>query len=511
MASALFVSRPQVRATFFTEKGNLNVSADLHDTTKSDQIVSISTHKDLGQAAGTWSVEMTAEGYGDSGGWKNILRLGDLVVIEMGPDRPQPANTWYVHNHTEGLGGQAEIVMIGTVDDIGFSSRISPDGKPEQRVTIKGRDMGKYLIDDMIMFQPWHEPVKALLKWKDVFVEFPKVGFPGTPASIFDVVLQKWIYDQFDVQFDVTTRGPVTALGQRKLSQILRYVVDADTPILPYSQNLMTFEGSPWNMMEQVVNRPWYLMHLDCRRKQDIELLTSHTNPGKVVDSATNPGAGDKKATTTWNTSLGRFNTQVALMYYRTPFSNRHYDDWTELPTRVITDDDIIGLEVWCSVEEVVNRWQVLAAWPGLNRTLGAESAQREQAPELERRYGFRPRVLKNVFAFDSRDPAGNLISERFTELARDFDLFNSVFLNGQITIKGMAQVKVGDRLHYRTGDSGGVDFYVESVRQEFVALTSWRTTLAVTRGQVHRDRGQKLFDAKGQALMDPSAISRIG
>jgi hypothetical protein len=489
------------------------MSLNLADTTARDQVLSVETHKDLGQPAGTWSVTLTAEPFSPQGGWKDLLRLGDLCVIEMGPDRPQPQqDSWYLQNWTQNLSGQAEIVMIGTIDDIAFTSRAGGDGRPEQHVTITGRDFGRFLVDDMIQFYPWHHPVRALLKWADVLVEFPKVGWAGTPASVFDLILQKWIYGQFDVVFDVTSRGTVTKLGDRRLSEILRYVFDARTPTLPYAQNLMSYEGSPWGMMQEVENRPWYLLHLDTRRAQDIALLTSHTP--QTIDSEVNPATPDnpKKSHTTWNTSLGHFDTQVCLLYYRCPFSNRFYDDWTELPTRIITDDDIVEMALVRSMDDVYNRWQVLAAWPGLNRSVAADSAEEEIAADLEFRYGYRPRLAKSVFLYDSRDPSGVAVNKQYTQLLRDWDINAQDFLNGRLVIKGMAAVKVGDRLHYMNAQhkDADLDFYVESVTQEFTALSSWRTTLGVTRGQPHRSRGQKMFDPNGNVIAPTSAMARL-
>lgn len=495
---------PQARATFFTEKGNVVASSSLHDTTQQDQIKSIVTHKSMGDPAGNFSIALTAQGFTQGGGWKDLLRAGDMVAIEMGPDRPQPIDTWYAKNYAHGLSG-VEIVMIGTIDDIRFSSQIGANGKPDQTVTVSGRDFGKYLVDDIILFDPWWAPVRGILKWADILVEFPKVGWAGTPGAIFDLILNNWIYAQFDVTFDVTTKGPVTALGQRTLSQILRYVFDAATPTLPYAQSLMTYEGSPWGMMQQVQNAPWYVLHLDVRRANDIALLTSRT--GSNIDSAVRPAtpAINPRSPTTWNTNLGTFNSQVALMYYRNPWSNRQYEDWTKLPTRVITDDDIIGFDLGRSLDDIFNRWQVLAYWPSLNRTIGAEARIKNEATDLEARYGFRPRVLKTNFSFDSRDATGNQITETYTALARDWDILNQDFLNGQILLKGIAAVRCGDRLHYDQPNKGhrGIDFYVESVTQEWQALTSWQTTLGVTRGQPHRDAGEILFDQNGNVVLD--------
>lgn len=499
-------TQPQIRCTFFTERGNIVASANLQDTTKRDQLVSVTTHKSLGEPAGRFQIVMTCQSFNQGGGWKDQLRAGDLVVIEMGPDRPQPKDTFYGRATPEGLHG-TEIVMIGTIDDLRFRSAIGGDGRPEQRITITGRDFGKYLIDDMIIFYPWWNPVKAILKWADLVVEFPKVGWAGTPAAVFDLILNAWIFRQFDVEFDVTTKGPVNALGQRRLSQILRYVFDADTPALPYGQNLMTFEGTPWNMMQIVQNSPWYVLSLDVRRVMDINLLTNHTSPSKLIDSSQRPATPsvDPRTPTTWNTALGTWNSQVSLLYYRNPWSNRHYDDWTTLPTRVITDDDVIEFDLGRTIDDVFNRWQVLAAWPGLNRTQGAEIADKLEATELERRYGLRPRVLKTSFAFDSRDVSGNRITERFTELIRDWDILAGNFLNGRFVLKGLAAAKVGDRLHYDqpTRNPRGADFYIEEVTQEWQALSSWRTTLGVTRGQPHRDGGERLFDSNGGQIPD--------
>jgi hypothetical protein len=502
---ALLTTCPQCRVTFFSQKGTAVVSLNLADTTASDQLLSVQTHKDLGQPAGSWSVVMTAQEFSPQGGWKDLLRLGDLCVIEMGPDRPQPKrDSWYQQNWTQNLAG-VEIVMIGSIDDIRFATAVGQDGRPQQHVTVSGRDFGKYLVDDMIWFDPWWNPTAAILKWNSVFVDFPKVGWAGTPGAVFDTILQKWIFSQFDVTFDVTTRGSVKKQGNRSLSQILRYVFDVGTPTIPYAQNLMSFEGSPWAMMQTVENRPWYMLTLDTRRAQDIALLASHMP--QALDSE---GRGQNH--TTWNTDLGHFDTQVALLYHRCPFSNRFYDDWTELPTRIISDDDLLSLDVGKSLDDIFNRWQVLAEWPGLNRTLGADTAEKLAATNLEFRYGFRPRVLRNCFAFDSRDVSGNLITNQYTQLARDWDINNQDWLNGAATIKGMAQVKVGDRLHYvnKRQPGGDLDFYVESVSQEFSALSAWRTMLGLTRGQPHRSRGQKLFDANGNVIAPTTAMEKI-
>lgn len=496
-------SRPQARATFFTTTGNIVASSFLSDTTSQDQIKSIVTHKSLGDPAGRFEITLTPQAEAQGAGWKDVLRIGDMVVIEMGPDRPQPPDTWYAKNYGQGISG-VEIVMIGTIDDVRFSSQMGGNGRPAQTVTISGRDFGKYLVDDIIWFDPWHEPVLAILKWKGLLVEFPKIGLAGTPGAIFDLILNSWIFAQFDVTFDITTKGPVTALGQRSLSQILRYVFDKNTPILPYSQNLTTYEGTPWSMMQTVQNSPWYVLHQDVRRSNDITLLTSRT--GSNIDSAIRPATPNvnPRAPTVWNSNLGTFNSQVCMMYYRNPWSNRHYEDWTKLPTRVITDDDILNFDVGRTIDDVFNRWQVLAYWPALGSTIGAQERLKNEAADLEFRYGFRPRILKTTFSFDNRDAIGNQITETFTERLRDWDILNELWLNGQFLIKGMAAARCGDRLHYDQPNKAhrGVDFYIESVTQEWQALTSWTTTLGVTRGQPHRDAGVPLFDTDGNALL---------
>src|SRR5690349_10258196 len=140
----LLTTQPQVRCTFFTERGNLVASSFLPDTTNGDQIVSVTTHKSLGEPAGRFQIVLTCDTLGKAGGWKDLLRGGDMVVIEMGPDRPQPPDTFYGRSTPEGLKG-CEIVMIGTVDDVRFRSAISGDGRPEQHITVTGRDFGKYL------------------------------------------------------------------------------------------------------------------------------------------------------------------------------------------------------------------------------------------------------------------------------------------------------------------------------------------------------------------------------
>jgi hypothetical protein len=534
-----FSSAPQCRVNFFTEKGNLAASATLVDTKSKDQIISVTTHKDFRSPCGSFTIQLTGETVGGtifrqipgtggevlaqnaagvvSGrvevasetvnagatGWKDWLRPGDLVVIEMGPDRPQPTDSYYAKNFVQGISGTTEIVMVGTIDDIHSDMAFSEEGKPRRVVTVTGRDFGSYLVDDMVDFNPYFDVEGAYLGFlKNNQVEFPKGQLGGTPANVIDTVLRAWIFAQFDVEFDVSERGTVEKKGTMKLSNILRHVLDNSTPAVEFFQSWVFSEGSPWSIFQQVQSAPWYLLQIDTRRQKDIEAIMGY-GPDRI----------DNAAPVVWNTNLSKFDTQVALMYYRNPHSNRHYDDWTKLPTRVVTADDLVEESIGVSRDEVFNRWVVTPEIVGFNRVvvLGKNALR---AKDLERRFGIKPRILKTPFISGSRfEGQGDIVKlvERYTQIARDWDLHNLSMLSGSMTIKGMAQVRIGDRLHYMPpGRRVGIDYYVEGVQQEFIQYQGWKTTLAVTRGQRHRDVGQKLFDKNGKTVESPSAMEQV-
>jgi hypothetical protein len=558
---------PIVRVNFFTERGNVTVAHHFQDSRTHDQLLSVTTAKTLKAPAGTFSVVMTDSRFqgnfdehrsyfsdqpGNAGrteiiarnsfGWKDILRPGDLVVIEMGPDRSQPAGSYYEKNFTRDLFGNTEIVMIGSIDDIRSQMEMGGDGKPTRRVTVTGRDFGKYLVDDQIWDSPWWNEVSQTLAFR-----LGLEGLQGLPARIIQHVVQRWIFESFDVEFDINARGSVRKTGRRKLSEILRLALDATSPEIPYGQNWLAFEGSPWALFTEMQGAPFYVLQIDTRRQNDVEALLQYTtkNPAnpRTVERVDTEVASfrhirrDLEATTTqkflkgqlsqtdtakaldqlrgsppfvWNTNLSRFNSQVVLMYYRNPWSNREYEDWTKLPTRVITRDDVISEEVGVGLEEIVTRWLVLPQAPSLNRTDFKTAAEKQHAPELERRFGFRPKILRVPFFRDTGDVALFRLANRLQKRVRDWDLHNIDYLSGRYQIEGMAAARVGDRLHYDpAGDGLGIDYYVEGVQQEFVAFTSWHTTLEVTRGQAHRDVGTLLFDAEGKA--NPNAVRAFG
>jgi hypothetical protein len=540
---SISVRSPQCRVNFFTERGNVSVSHRFQDTRTSDQLISVTTHKDLRQPAGTFSVVLTAERFqgdishfrvfaapsgGDSladkeinrtFGWRDLLRPGDLVIIELGPDRSQTLGTYYEKNFTRDLYGQAEIVMIGAIDDVRMTTEVGPDGSPTRRVTVSGRDFGKYLVDDMVWDSPWWNEVSQTLAFRNGIA-----GLQGLPASIIQHVVQRWIFQDFDVEFDVQTTSSVKAAGRRRLSEILRLALDADTPEVPYGNTWLSYEGSPWAFFQEIQGPPFYQLLLDTRRADDVEALLQYRTAAQRVDTnqegdrhVVNPvatvAANVQRAAAPllWNTNLSHYNTQVTLLYYRTPFSNRFYEDWTRLPTRTITTDDVVSEDVGTSLEEVFTRWLVLPQAPNLNRRDFKTAAEKQQDAGLERRFGYRPRILRVPFFNDTGDVALFRLGDQLQKTVRDWDRHNLDYLSGRYVIRGMAQVRVGDRLHYDSqGDGRGIDYYVEGVTQEYQAFASWRTTLEVTRGQIHRDAGVALFDQAGKAP-DIRAVSRTG
>lgn len=488
----LSVSNPKVRVTFYPQSSlTLGKPIVLEADEDDDSLISVQTQKDLNQPAGHFTVTMTPTRLAQGRMFTQILRPGDLVLIEMGPDKPQPDSRYQRIVKQFGYSG-LEPVMVGTIDDVRESTVFGAlDGKPERNVTVSGRDFGKYLIDDQVWWDSWSQPARAHYGFApevDKWLRAKKSD--GTASGLMEFLIN-WLKQHFDVEFTLTHKNRKTLFAD-----LLRYSLTTESPSVAAPLNLLSFQGAPWALMERVASAPMFRLHVDTRRQIDIDQLLLPTGKQRA----------DNRINHSFNTKSGHWDAQPCLLFYRNPWTNRHYqDDWTNLPTRVVTDSDLISRDIGRGNEEVSNTWRVWTEAQGVFRTQGGGSIDEfKKLRDLDsiKRYGERPLIITTPFISGLGGGTQLDIVRKYSFRLKDWNRWNEWYLNGRIQMKGMAAVKCGDRLwHWDTdfGDytthnfTGGVDYYVEGVTQEFRCFTGWTTTVAVTRGQTHLTRGSEL------------------
>lgn len=488
----LFVGNPQVRVSFFPQSSvTLGKPIVLATDTDSDSLLAVQTQKDLNQPAGHFTVTLTPTRLEQGRQFVEILRPGDLVLIEMGPDKPQPDSRYQKLVKQFGYSG-LEPVMLGSIDDVRESTIFNAqDGKPERTVNVTGRDFGKYLVDDQVWWDSWSQPQRALYGLAPEVDQWLRAAKTDGVAAGLIALLMAWMKEHFDIEFTLTHKN-----HKKLFKDLFRYSLTTNSPSVAAPLNLLAYQGAPWALMERTASAPIFRLHTDMRRQIDIDRLQLSSGLKHL----------DNKLHSQFNTKAGHWDSQPVLMFYRNPWSNRHYQgDWTNLPTRVVEDSDLISRDIGRSSEEVSNTWRVWTEAQGVFRTAGGGSmndAQGLRDLDSIQRYGERPLIITTPYISGLGGVDQKELVRRYSYRLKDWNRWNEWLLNGRIQMKGMASVKVGDRLWHWDQDFGsytthsfmnGVDYYVEGVAQEFRCFSGWTTTVTVTRGQIHRTLGSEI------------------
>lgn len=156
-----------------------------------------------------------------------------------------------------------------------------------------------------------------------------------------------------------------------------------------------------------------------------------------------------------------------ALIHRPTPFSK---SAWTSLSRTLIQDFDIVGDSTGRSDLETYTLYSVKSGFLELNYF---EYAFPLWYPPYYSKYGLRHLQVSTIYHLDSSP------EQFFLELF-NYNIKNNVFTNGNITVKGKAIYRVGERV---ITEHDNMEYYVESVTHNFNCYGAWTTTLGVTRG----------------------------
>lgn len=320
------------------------------------------------------------------------------------------------------------VVMYGLIDDVRPHSAVMND-EVKRGVVITGRSFAKALLNFEIGVVQDGGEIGNHLGWLRGKINFSAQSAASIIKQLYDKFIVKYANYTFHngktlqdlVKLDLTSRTGEQLLGE--------------TSFINYQGNIHTF-------FKEVIDEPFNQMFWEVK------------------------------------------NGEPTLIVRETPFNP---DKWNSLPRHEITDVDVIEKNIGRHDLETYTLYSV-----GVANHLGAFGDQNN--------LGLRPLVyepylkkygIRRLHRFSNYIGAGSSDGKAPTDVAKQYyqDLFNwnilnPRFYNGDITVQGDNRYKIGDRLLYKSKEDGrDLEFFIESVKHEFVRYGHWRTYLGVTRG----------------------------
>lgn len=201
-----------------------------------NDVTIVTTSKKLGNAAGSFSVEMVPFNYWRKFDYAKNLKLHDVILISL----------------DGGKGKGFSKVMICLVGRIAETRKHDLEGRPETRIKLSGLDMGKMLVKhdcgwDIARLDIEDGDAEAIRQMKaerrGSFFQYS-----GTPAenvknimdNLFFPEVGSWVADYIDYS------GVV-----------------ADDVWETFNKTLMEKTGAIWAALKSVANEPWNILYTD--------------------------------------------------------------------------------------------------------------------------------------------------------------------------------------------------------------------------------------------------------
>jgi hypothetical protein len=471
------VFRPTCVVDFHSERGFYSSKGEAGDLrvsglTPTADLISVTTSKTLSNTAGSFIVNFPLVRGADGLTWYERVEPNDLVVIKMA--RPPEAL------HT---------VMIGLVDDIRKKKVVGADGKPQNGVSVTGRDLGKAFLKAVLRYFPeWAErhPLGDQFSTLIRGLAYLRVGsvVRGTPARILKLLIDNVLDALFAIDVQYWT-GTKTA--RLSIQDILGYRLGKfSVAITPeFDDALNGFEGAIWNYIQLVSMSPFMEVFADTRNVD--ELMKVH-RPGAVeLDSA-------NRGTTAERYRFG--DSKFSLFLRQSPFDK---EDWDALMTHEVTPDLIQSWEVGRNDHQ-----KFTAYWAYPEYLAPGSEGYNLYVPPLMTSVAETKKFGLNVldvrtrgFVFDEKmeNQIGIIqASKQFQEVLERWHRNNHRYENGKAVMRGNPLLHVGQRIHH-TEDNR--HYYVEEVSHNFVRFGPFTTSVTLTRGQP--DDGSWFADPGGQ------------
>lgn len=445
MLNATYVPRHRVR---LYRRNNSFFEEDI-----TEAVTSVNTSKKYGFAAGGFSLGAVAETFGGQT-LDRYISPNDVILIEL----------------DGGGGGGFKKVMLGLVDRSAKNRRMDPNGTPERKVRILGKDFGKMLLThdcgwDIAQLDEYDGSAETIrqLKAKALGSFFQ---YSGTPyqnlRSILDNLffgqVGEWVQRWMDADGIV---GPI--LDNLLFGQFGEWVqrwMGADgigeyDDWVTWSKTIMERSGTIWQVMKSFADEPWNVLSTD-------------------------------------TTDEGRF--RIYLRRY--PF-HEETGKLTLETLHQVKDFDITHESIGRSDADLKNFASFEAYAPAFGQEGFAYMMAKtiEKDKDLVEDYGFRPfRPATEYVPPYKKDREQNVTESPDTIAAirrRTKALFNwhrraHEYFNGNLIIHGRPEIRAGEGL---LRPEEGMEFFIEDVFHQYAIHRkgrSYGTVLHVTRGQDH-------------------------
>lgn len=349
-------------------------------------------------------------------------------------------------------------VFVGLIDDVRKSVTVQGE-TPQRTITVTGRSFAKALINFEI-----GTVSEMNLSLNAGWLLNSGITFAQQQASqIVSDILNELVFKFMNYTFNN---------GATLKSLMAAYLSSRPGERLFDQTSFVNFQGSIWSFIREIVNEPFNQVFWEC------------------------------------------YDNHPTMVVRETPFNP---DQWNDLQLYEITDEDVVLDNIGRSDIETYSLYSVgmqsFFSSFDISKTVNVFPYWYEP---YFKKFGLRRlQRYTNYVGFASTGGASGDESDKLRAYQKDlynWNIMNPSFLNGYITVIGDERYKVGERLLYKSKESGReIEFFIEGVAHDFINYGYWVTRLSVTRGL--DDAGAKRFDEPWDSYTtyDPTALGLPG
>lgn len=480
----------------------------LREDTAGPAVISVSTSKALGGAAGTFDIGLKVRSRDDYDLLESLFDDDWVDITMTRHDRP-------FH------------VMRGLIDDVRRTTS-ADDGATSETFQISGRDFGKIFEETQIYFNPlletdrWGGAGYQILQRYEAFADSPvnkivRAALEGWLTQLGEIGRANW-------QIPPSLGDP----GSSALSHLTffdrAYSGKPERGIFGNGSEFSAHNTNIWSFAQDYSDPPLLELYTDLLHERGLPVSSVHQGFAEYDVPPGYLGSPDGGEITS---DPDNFDTVPAVILRDRPFpsptmarlNNRALleEPWfTELPLHVATRQGVSSLAVGRSGRERLNAF---FASPQLFQKISG-MAPMLQVPEWSeqsmRRHGMRRYDITSKYVTGTTNLFS--LSLDYRAILRDWHCLNHLFLNGTCTMgSGRPDVRVGSRFRIR-GESERDDetYYVETVDHSWQYAQGLRTRLGLTRGfrgsdQDYADTLNKMIATYSQSEVTSADLLAIG
>lgn len=540
--SDIEVFAPSVQVRFHTDRGLYEVEAKKLGIGGSEEtLVACQTWKDISQPAGSFMVHLA-----DFARYDKMIFPNDLCTIKMSTHTPPNSITGASTEARDRITHATMIGLVDSVrrkrliDPNTGKPNVFCEIKGRDMGKLFVKHQVRYIpwLQDSMEGQTMLQPVIAMFKYL-------LSGFAtgGQLDFLMAQNIKKFFSEAVDLRFPLNGRTVdlKNAISYRAMSQmgVIPYNLPLSSQEGSLWQILQNYANLPFNELwiDTINNPELVISNLESSKLSSplsgSSLAASRASASTYIDAQSGAdqkqsldtfGAGGSKISLAerWNGSPDNCNAYTMVFFRRTPFDK---DDWAALPTFNISNSDILEHDLGVSDSETYNMFWVypLLAVPGelplkglgVLPLLFSEKRQWDTAPDpakgnafpraiiiqgntpesnrqraIARRnavekFGFNPLEVKTrVWRWANGANIGSAVqtANLLTLALANWHKHNSILKSGSMTIKGIPDLHVGNKLY---NSDENEEYYVEAVSNNYVQYQAITTTVMLTRGQV--------------------------